>query len=240
MGWIAPLVAFADGAVDCGSVGSSSARWSYVVSGVSSFATSVWQTSCHGGMGQRRWNRNIVGGGLVREAAKHGGAKELEQLLSCVNSRALDEVDLTENVAKLDRLPQSHGILEVTDAYGSSVAANPRALSLSKYLDLATLSKESMYSLKGMSSPLPPVVIYMFLHRSFPPVGVVSAHKGEKNSFTCFCGINLYGVFPFCLIPFALIPFRLTKCAKLPFGLTFIQLTLAIIKMSRYEYSMVR
>ena len=36
----------------------------------------------------------------------------LEQLLSCVNSRALDEV--TENVAELDRRPQSHGILEVT------------------------------------------------------------------------------------------------------------------------------
>ena len=26
--------------------------------------------SCHGGMGQRRWNRNIIGGGLAREAAK--------------------------------------------------------------------------------------------------------------------------------------------------------------------------
>ena len=43
MGWIAPLVAFADGAVDCGSVGSSTARWSHVVSGpyrgVSSLAT---------------------------------------------------------------------------------------------------------------------------------------------------------------------------------------------------------
>ena len=78
------------------------------------------------------------------------------------------------------------------DAYGSSVAANPRTLSLSKYLDLATPSKESTYSLKGMSSPLPPVVIYMFLHRSFPPVSVVSAPKGMKNSFTRFCGIYLY------------------------------------------------
>ena len=56
----------------------------------------------------------ILLGGLAREAVKHGGAKELEQLLSCVNSRTLDEVDLTENVAKLDRWPQSHGVLEVT------------------------------------------------------------------------------------------------------------------------------
>ena len=38
----------------------------------------------------------------------------LEQLLSCVNSRVLDEVDLTENVAELDRRPQSDGVLEVT------------------------------------------------------------------------------------------------------------------------------
>ena len=36
----------------------------------------------------------------------------LQQLLSCVNSWALDEV--TENVAKLDRRPQSPGVLEVT------------------------------------------------------------------------------------------------------------------------------
>ena len=34
----------------------------------------------------------------------------LQQLLSCVNSRALDEV--TENVLELDRWPQSHGILD--------------------------------------------------------------------------------------------------------------------------------
>ena len=35
-------------------------------------------------------------------------------------------------------------------------------------------------------------VIYMLLHSSFPPVGVVSARKGVKNSFTRFCGIYLY------------------------------------------------
>ena len=78
------------------------------------------------------------------------------------------------------------------DAYGSAIAANPTTLSLSKYLDLATPFKESTYSLKGTSSPLPPVVIYMLLHRSFPPMGVVSTPKGEKNSFTRFCGIYLY------------------------------------------------
>ena len=36
----------------------------------------------------------------------------LEQLLSCVNFRVLDEI--TENVAELDRRPQWHGVLEVT------------------------------------------------------------------------------------------------------------------------------
>ena len=45
----------ADGAVDCGSVGSSTARWSHVASGlyrgVSSLVTLLWQPSCHGGMG---------------------------------------------------------------------------------------------------------------------------------------------------------------------------------------------
>ena len=30
MEWVAPLVAVADGAVDCGSVGSSTARWSLI------------------------------------------------------------------------------------------------------------------------------------------------------------------------------------------------------------------
>ena len=30
MKWVAPLVAVADGAVDCGSVGSSTARWSLI------------------------------------------------------------------------------------------------------------------------------------------------------------------------------------------------------------------
>ena len=34
------------------------------------------------------------------------------------------------------------------------------------------------------------------------------------------------GAFPLCLIPFGLIPFRLTKCEKVPFGLTFVHLTL--------------
>ena len=34
MGWVAPLVAVADGAVDCGSVESSTARWSHVASGL--------------------------------------------------------------------------------------------------------------------------------------------------------------------------------------------------------------
>ena len=36
----------------------------------------------------------------------------LEHLLSCVHSRALDEI--TENVAELDGRPQSHGVLKVT------------------------------------------------------------------------------------------------------------------------------
>ena len=34
VGWVAPLVAVADGAVDCGSVESSTARWSHVASGL--------------------------------------------------------------------------------------------------------------------------------------------------------------------------------------------------------------
>ena len=55
MGWVAPLVAVADGAVDCGSVESSTARWSHVASGlcrgVSSLVTLLWQPSCYGGMG---------------------------------------------------------------------------------------------------------------------------------------------------------------------------------------------
>ena len=55
MGWVAPLVPVADGAVDCGSVGGSTARWSHVASGlyrgVSSRGTLLWQPSCHGGMG---------------------------------------------------------------------------------------------------------------------------------------------------------------------------------------------
>ena len=80
-------------------------------------------------------------------------------------------------------LPSEHVVS--LDAY---VAVNPRTLSLSKYLDLATPFKETTYLLKSMSSPLPPMVIYTFLQRSFPPVGVVSAWKGEKNFFTRFCG----------------------------------------------------
>ena len=54
VGWVAPLVTVADGAVDCDSIGSSTARWSHVASGpyrgVSSLATLLWQPSCHGGM----------------------------------------------------------------------------------------------------------------------------------------------------------------------------------------------
>ena len=34
VGWVAPLVAVADGAVDCGSVESSTARWLHVASGL--------------------------------------------------------------------------------------------------------------------------------------------------------------------------------------------------------------
>ena len=34
VGWVPPLVAVADGAVDCGSVESSTARWSHVASGL--------------------------------------------------------------------------------------------------------------------------------------------------------------------------------------------------------------
>ena len=45
-----------DGAVDCGSVGSSTTRWSHMAShglyhGVSSLMTLLWQPSCHGEMG---------------------------------------------------------------------------------------------------------------------------------------------------------------------------------------------
>ena len=50
-----PSSAIADGAVDCGSVGGSTARWLHVASGlyhgVSSLVTLLWQPSCHGGMG---------------------------------------------------------------------------------------------------------------------------------------------------------------------------------------------
>ena len=46
---MAPLVPVADGAVDCGSVGNSTARWSHVASGlyrgVSSLVTLLWQPS---------------------------------------------------------------------------------------------------------------------------------------------------------------------------------------------------
>ena len=52
---------------------------------------------------------------------------------------------------------------------------------------MATPSKESTYSLKGMSSPLPAPI--------FPTsrrLGVVSVQKGEKNSIRRFCGIYLY------------------------------------------------
>ena len=59
MVWVAPL-AVANEAVDCGSVGSSTARWSHMASGqyrgVSSLMTLLWQSSCHGGMG------NLFGG----------------------------------------------------------------------------------------------------------------------------------------------------------------------------------
>ena len=55
VGWVAPLVPVADGIVDCGSVGGSTARWSHVASdlyrGVSSLGTLLWQPSCHGRMG---------------------------------------------------------------------------------------------------------------------------------------------------------------------------------------------
>ena len=64
MGWVAPLVPVADGAVDCGSVESSVARWSHVASGlyrgVSSLMTLLWQPSCYGGMGSLfggQWRR---------------------------------------------------------------------------------------------------------------------------------------------------------------------------------------
>ena len=57
--WVAPLVVVADGAVDCGSVESSTARWSHVASGlcrgVSSLVTLLWQPSCHGGIGSLFW-----------------------------------------------------------------------------------------------------------------------------------------------------------------------------------------
>ena len=49
MGWVAPLVPVADIAVDCGSVGSSTASGLY--RGVSSLVTLLLQPSCHGGMG---------------------------------------------------------------------------------------------------------------------------------------------------------------------------------------------
>ena len=57
MRWVAPLVAVADGAVGCGSVESSTPRWSHacgkwsVYRGVSSLVTLLWPPSCHGGMG---------------------------------------------------------------------------------------------------------------------------------------------------------------------------------------------
>ena len=55
VGWVASLVAVPNSAVDCGSVGSSSARWSHVTSGphrgVSSLSILLWQPFCHGGMG---------------------------------------------------------------------------------------------------------------------------------------------------------------------------------------------
>ena len=56
MGWVAPLVPVTNGAVDYGSVGSSTTRWSHVAShglyhGVSSLMTLLWQPSCHGEMG---------------------------------------------------------------------------------------------------------------------------------------------------------------------------------------------
>ena len=43
VGWVAPLVAVADGAVDCGSVESSTARLSHVTSGL---YIMVFQVSC--------------------------------------------------------------------------------------------------------------------------------------------------------------------------------------------------
>ena len=66
----------------------------------------------------------------------------------------------TSTVVRFDLLPLNltggHSRMafwKSPDAYGSSIAANPRTLSLSKYLELATPSKESTYSLPVFASP---------------------------------------------------------------------------------------
>ena len=106
----------------------------------------------------------------------------LDQLLSCVNSRALDEE--TENLAELDRRPQSMALWKSSDAYGSSVAANPRAFSLSKYLDLATSSRVDVLPQRHVfASPSSAPI--------FPTSGCGFRSKRRKNFFTRFCGIYL-------------------------------------------------
>ena len=71
------------------------------------------------------------------------------------------------------------GILKSSDAYGLSVAASRRCLSLSKYLDLAMPSEESMSSLKRMPSLFPPFGF-------FPPVGVVYVGMAKKKFLHTF------------------------------------------------------
>ena len=63
-GMDSPFSACHDHAVDCGSVGSSTARWSHVASGlyrgVSSLVTLLWQPSCHGGWVASLWSLPTV------------------------------------------------------------------------------------------------------------------------------------------------------------------------------------
>ena len=81
MVWVAPL-AVANEAVDCGSVGSSTARWSHVASGqycgVSSLTTLLWQSSCHGGMG------NLFGGHCHRCSISELSSLFCELRFTCV------------------------------------------------------------------------------------------------------------------------------------------------------------
>ena len=53
MGWVAPLVAVANGAMDCGSFESSTARWSHMASGlyIVVYSSDFTVAACHGGMG---------------------------------------------------------------------------------------------------------------------------------------------------------------------------------------------